>query len=229
MTAATTKKATPVQRRRSIATEILGHLSGIARSTLKVGELLADAKSTFKPDQNADFLVWAEATVGLKKSAVFQYMQAAEVVASVPEVLNATDSIRTLSYLARFTPDETREVLKEAGKDTTAAGIESAAAKVIDRVKVQKEKATATAEQKDKETRDSSTQASQAVARKLAAKVKRALRTLDAEVGENPENAIRMALVLGAQFGTTSPLAPKVVGDLCKEYDAEVVAESTDQ
>lgn len=220
MNATTTKRQTPVQVRKALASEILTHLSGIARSTLKVGELLQTARATFKDDETKVFLAWSQAQFNLGRSATFQYMQAAQVVADVPEVLDATDSIRTLSYLARFTPDETREVLKAAGKDHTAAGIEAAAVKVIDRVKVAKDKAAEAAETKETETRDSARQAEASIARKIAPALRKALATLDAEAQSDPGAAVRMALLIGAKLGTKSALVPTVLPALIAENDA---------
>lgn len=225
MNATQTRKPTPVQVRKGIAQEIAGYLESMARDGLKVGALLNKARDTFKKDETAAFLKWSEVMTGLGKSATYQYMQAATTVANVPEAEGLP--IRSLSELHRFTPDETRAVLKQAGvggksgKQPTAAALRDAAAVVIDREKVKRAAADEKRESKEKESRDANTQAVDAVARKVKGPVRKALAGLFVTVEEDPHGAILLALQTGANLAKHGANVGPAVAKVIAEYIAD--------
>lgn len=217
----TPRKASAVVVRKGIAAKIAEAMHSIAKQGIVIGELLAEARATFKTDDTAAFLAWASATVGLGKSAVYDYMRAATTAGTFPAVLEKTDSIKTLSYLDRFTPDEKTAILAEVGKGHTFEDFSNAAAVVIDRVKVAKEKSDEVKTEKEKTARAASDQAAASVARKYSGQVGKALATLDAEASEEPGAAIRMALLIGAKWAAKTPTIVGVLPSLIAEYDTD--------
>lgn len=227
-TKTTPAKVTPATARKGIAASIATLLTGIARMQWQIGGHLADARATFKQDDTKSFLAWCDTAVGLKKAAVYQYMQANETVKGNPETADSVGTIRGLSYLARFTPDERTAILAGVKGEATTAKLEASAAKVVDRVKVataKKAEADATEAAKVKRTNK---QKQDAVARKYRDTVQSALIVLEAEAMEDAGQAIRRAFLLGAEYGGKSPLLVKVLPSLYAEYDAPMASDDAD-
>lgn len=224
---------TVAQKRSRVIGAIREALAGIAKSELAIGQLLLEVRPTFFAKgklQREAFFSWIEKNVSLKQAAAYRYMQAAETVARVPSIAAATTAIESLAFLSRMPDDEIEATVKAAGRKPTLSALQQASETVSVRMQAAAERRDASDAQKAEEDRVKADKAVGRIRTKVAKTFASDLVRLEALSDADPYNAVRLAMLHGADLvAKHGPDATAVIRELLRdEVSADAAANADD-